>query len=155
MLLPKKVKSVDEINAQLRNKDAVARLKELQFQYGDRLQPNYSGLTGLQRWDSRGWSDMMNAQTESTNLQRQLEGDEPLQVEHDFRPVLSTGQYDLMSQGLPLQPSTAGPGQLGIDQPEQDFTKTNQAGYGRGVGSGIQGKKPLSAALRGLNYSLR
>jgi len=42
--------------------------------------PGGSGPTGLLPNDAKGWSDLMNMQTEYANLKRQLSGEGPLQV---------------------------------------------------------------------------
>ncbi len=42
--------------------------------------PNGTGLTGLEKNDAHGWSDLLNEQTEGVNLQNELAGKGPLQV---------------------------------------------------------------------------
>ena len=82
--------------------EAIRRLRSLQDQYGERLNPNYSGSTGLQRNDAQGWSDMMNAQTEAANIQRELEGKGPLNVEESGVVLPSPGA----SPPVPFQVET-------------------------------------------------
>ena len=60
----------------------VARLKQirdLQAQYPGRA-PGGTGLTGLMSTDARGWSAMLNEQTEAENIENELEGKAPLRV---------------------------------------------------------------------------
>jgi hypothetical protein len=56
---------------------AIARLIELQKQYGERLNPNYTGNTGLNPNDSAGWYRMQNAVREADNISRLMGGSEP------------------------------------------------------------------------------
>ena len=60
---------------------ALQRLQELQEQYGERLEPQYTGYTGLSPGDASGYSAMLNARTEAGNIQRILRGLGPYQVE--------------------------------------------------------------------------
>ena len=57
---------------------ALNRLRELVSSYGDRLEPNYTGETGVS--DMGGYSQMLNAQTEAQNIQRLMSGQDPLNV---------------------------------------------------------------------------
>lgn len=112
----------EQMNAHIRQREAINRLRELQTQWGDRLTPNYSGPTGLQSGDSRGWSNMLNAQTEAVNLERQLDNKTPLIVEAEQQPS-PPSQVDWLGPGG----STAGVGQWGIGQADPDYTSINQA----------------------------
>lgn len=57
---------------------AISRFDELSRQYGDRLDFNYTGMTGLSPGDAKGYSDMLNARTEAANIERILGGGQPL-----------------------------------------------------------------------------
>lgn len=59
-------------------KMAISRLSELQTQYGEMLNPNYTGSTGYA--DAGSYSTHKNAVTEAQNIQRGLQGDSPLAV---------------------------------------------------------------------------
>lgn len=61
---------------------AVQRLKELQGTYGDRLQPDFTGYTGLAKNDAQGYSDMLNARTEAMNIQRMFGGQGPMNIHY-------------------------------------------------------------------------
>lgn len=96
---------------------ALQRLSSLRQNYGERLRPNFTGETGLARNDSRGWSRMLNAQTEAQNIQRLLKGQGPLGVEYGG------------STGLPRLdeiPST-------VWQEGQEAITADQSGRGRYV----------------------
>lgn len=57
---------------------ALERLKALYAQYGERLQPGYTGETGVS--DLGGYSQWQNAVTEAQNISRQMGGKDPLGV---------------------------------------------------------------------------
>ena len=57
---------------------AMSRLRELVSSYGDRLEPNYTGKTGVN--DLGGYSQMLNARTEAQNIQRLMSGQDPMQI---------------------------------------------------------------------------
>lgn len=59
---------------------AIERLKALQTQYGERLNPRFTGYTGLAPGDSKGYADMLNARTEALNIQRLLSGQGPMNI---------------------------------------------------------------------------
>lgn len=92
--MPLRPRTPDEINAVWERREALNRLRELQTGWGERLDPHFTGPTGLQRWDARGWSQMLGAQQEAQNLQRQLGGRVPLGVEVSSQPLLSTEDLD-------------------------------------------------------------
>ena len=56
---------------------ALQRLRQLYDDYGDKLQYNYTGDTGLQRHDRTGYAAWQNAITEADNIASILEGQEP------------------------------------------------------------------------------
>ena len=65
----------------------LARLRQisgLQEQYPGR-RPGGTGKTGLASTDARGWSDMLNQQTEAANIERELSGKGPLQVRSGYQ----------------------------------------------------------------------
>ena len=62
----------------------LARLQQIQAlwqQYPGRA-PNGSGLTGLQSSDGRGWSSMLNEQTEGLRLAAELQGKQGPNIEY-------------------------------------------------------------------------
>jgi len=61
---------------------AIQRLRALQSNYGDRLDPQFSGDTGLLSNDATGYSDMLNARTEAANIQRILSGQGPMNTRY-------------------------------------------------------------------------
>lgn len=61
---------------------AIRRLMELQADYGPRLSHNFSGETGLMPNDATGYSQMLNARTEASNIERQMQGSDPLRVKY-------------------------------------------------------------------------
>lgn len=61
---------------------AIQRLKGLQGQYGDRLDPQFTGDTGLASNDASGYSDMLNARTEALNIKRLLSGQGPMNIRY-------------------------------------------------------------------------
>lgn len=67
---------------------AESRAQALEQQYGQRLQPGFTGYTGLAKNDARGFSRMLNAQTEYGNILQGLQGKAPLGVAagYDERP---------------------------------------------------------------------
>lgn len=68
---------------------ALARLKELYSTYGERLQPNYTGPTGLASNDMSGYAKQMNAVTEAINIQNVLQGKSPLNVKFSGKTIPS------------------------------------------------------------------
>jgi hypothetical protein len=64
---------------------ALKRLRELQGAWGDVLQPNFTGYTGLGSGDARGYSDLLNARTEALNIQRILGGNAPMNIRYGGR----------------------------------------------------------------------
>jgi hypothetical protein len=71
-----------DINDPSQERLARDRASQLEAQWGNRLQPGFTGSTGLAKNDSRGWSNMLNAQTEYQNITRGLAGKSPLTVEY-------------------------------------------------------------------------
>jgi hypothetical protein len=63
-------------------KMAIERLKALQGQYGERLDPQFSGDTGLLSNDALGYSKMLNARTEAQNIQRLFGGQGPMNTRY-------------------------------------------------------------------------
>lgn len=61
---------------------AMDRLKALQGQYGERLDPRFTGYTGLAKNDAEGYSDMLNARTEALNIRRLLGGQQPMNIHY-------------------------------------------------------------------------
>ena len=59
---------------------AQKRLQFLKRAYQERLNPGYTGETGLMRSDIDGYVKLQNARTEAQNIQRILSGQGPLQV---------------------------------------------------------------------------
>ena len=84
---------------------AIQRLLELQDEYGDKLDPQYSGPTGLTSGDGIGFARMQNAATEALNIKRILGGQGPMQVE--FGGVMPSrpmqGLRDTMQERLRRQ----------------------------------------------------
>lgn len=60
---------------------AVQRLLELHQGYGERLRPNYSGPTGLQKNDGEGFAKMQNAVVEAENIKRTLTNRNPMNIQ--------------------------------------------------------------------------
>ena len=60
---------------------AMQRLMALQKSYGKVLSHTFSGDTGLRRNDHQGYSDLLNARTEATNIERLLQDQGPLRVQ--------------------------------------------------------------------------
>lgn len=73
---------------------ALQRLRELQSSYGDKLDPNFTGETGVSNLG--GYSKMANARTEAQNIQRLLRGKDPLQVKFDPRGAQNMPMRGLM-----------------------------------------------------------
>lgn len=73
--------------------------------------PNGTGLTGLQKNDAQGWSDMLNQQTEAMRLKAELEGTD--------MPVIKQG-------GVMGSPAIAGLSKA-MPEPHDQFMKR----YGR------------------------
>ena len=61
---------------------AIDRLQALYSQYGNKLQPGFTGKTGLRSNDAQGYSDWLNAITEAQNISRIFNKKEPLQVRY-------------------------------------------------------------------------
>jgi hypothetical protein len=61
---------------------AIDRLKALEGQYGERLDPQFSGETGLASNDATGYSDMLNARTEALNIRRLMGGGQPMNIKY-------------------------------------------------------------------------
>ncbi len=59
-----------------------ARLKQIHDEWAQfpGRAPNGTGLTGLNPNDAKGYSDMLNEQTEGMNLENQLQGKDPVTV---------------------------------------------------------------------------
>lgn len=57
---------------------AVQRLKSLEGSYGERLDTQFSGETGLLKNDGQGYADMLNARTEAANIRRLFGGQTPM-----------------------------------------------------------------------------
>lgn len=150
---------------------AVRRLQELQQQYGGRLTPNFTGPTGLAKNDGKGWSKMLNAQTEAQNIQRGLDGKGPLQVEFDSRPVLSLPQESQSTVWSPdqtgfraVRPSPAtgfrstdyrygsvpGNEEVNAEAKQQRFEGSHMYGSG-----GLYNQSQLSAIIEGLRNAFR
>lgn len=115
---------------------ALARLMELQSEYGDRLEPNHTGSTGLASNDLGGYANMKNAVVESQNIQRIMNGGQPLQVKFNPRGAQSEtsptqqGQFKDTSQlhGSYLQPLQGLSNAAPRPETHQNFMKR----YGRG-----------------------
>jgi len=60
---------------------AMQRLQALHQTYGNVLDNNFTGITGLASNDRQGYSDLLNARTEATNIGRLLQDQGPLKVE--------------------------------------------------------------------------
>ena len=75
----------------------LASIREKQKMYPGR-RAGGTGATGLLPNDSRGWSDILNEQTEAENIERELTGEEPLTV----RPG---GDFGGMAPGLGSDPN--------------------------------------------------
>jgi hypothetical protein len=69
---------IDRSQAQM----AIQRLKALQSSYGDRLDPQFTGDTGLAPNDAEGYSTMLNARTEAMNIKRLLGGQAPMNTRY-------------------------------------------------------------------------
>ena len=67
--------------------------------------PNSSGLTGLQRHDAKGWSDMLNQQTEALRLKAELKGEPAPNIRFGGSfgsansPGLGTSSQESVAQG--------------------------------------------------------
>ena len=80
---------------------AVQRLQELQSSYGDKLDPQFTGMTGLTNAD--GYSKMLNARTEAQNIARELQGKNPLEVKFDPRGAQNMRPMQGLMQSHPDQ----------------------------------------------------
>lgn len=84
------------------SQQAARRLAQLQNEYGKTLSLNYSGETGLAKNDLGGYARMQNAKVEAQNLQNQLAGRNPLNVEYggmsESEPIPYAPTFDPRSQ---------------------------------------------------------
>ncbi len=79
---------------------ALHRLAELMASYGDKLDMQYTGDTGLGKNDAQGYSDMLNARTEATNITNILGGQKPLNTQYG-------GEWDFAAPSLDPNPAIA------------------------------------------------
>ena len=77
--------------------EAIKRLLELRGQYGDRLQYNYTGDTGLAKDDAMGYSAWQNAITEADNIGQILGGNQPKNIRSGG--VMSPSMAGLQNSG--------------------------------------------------------
>ncbi len=75
----------------------LAAIREKQKMFPGRA-PGGSGATGLLSNDARGWSDVLNEQTEAENIERELAGEAPLGVKRG-------GNFGGMAPGLAADPA--------------------------------------------------
>lgn len=61
---------------------AIQRLKELEESYGERLNPRFTGYTGLASNDAVGYAKMLNARTEAANIKSILGGGQPMNIRY-------------------------------------------------------------------------
>ena len=107
-------------------KMALERLRELYNGYGDTLDHNFTGDTGLGKDDRQGYSTMLNARTEASNIQRQLQGEDPLRVK--YGGVMHPAVTGLMQpQTRRSMPQLHNQWMLG-NEPHERFVKRNK-GY--------------------------
>ena len=78
------------------NVSRLRHLRDMQQRFPGR-RPGGSGSTGLTSSDAQGWSDMLNQQTEAANLERELAGQGPLNVQSGF-------QYGGMAPSIAASP---------------------------------------------------
>lgn len=93
---------------------ALRRLKEITdyWQQYPGAAPGGTGATGLMPGDAKGWSDLLNQQTEAANIERQFKGEGPLDVkarQTPSQPMPSTmwdpGQTSAVTGGyMPAAP---------------------------------------------------
>lgn len=121
-----------------RQLERLQNILQLQKQYPGR-RPGGTGPTGLLSTDAKGWSGMLNEQTEAENIQRELAGKGPLDIE------------SIPSEGLP--PGIA-------DDPESSFNTSPWSPGGpsmtvrRGQLAGMSPGKEKARARRIFDQSL-
>lgn len=82
--------------------EQAARLKEIEdkwTQFPGRA-PNGTGLTGLTPSDAKGYSDMLNEQTEGMNLENAAAGQAPVRVRYG-------GEYASQGHGIASDPTSS------------------------------------------------